>query len=91
MQEAVPVGEGKMLAVLNIGINDLTDLIKSNKNKNGICEIANDNAQKMEQQFQALFGEAAPRIVFMGRVGRSSTPKYRSVRLSYDELLKKGD
>ena len=44
MQEAVPVGEGKMLAVLNIGINDLTDLIKSNKNKNGICEIANDNA-----------------------------------------------
>ncbi len=44
MQEAVPVGEGKMLAVLNIEINDLTDLIKFNKNKNGICEIANDNA-----------------------------------------------
>ena len=83
-------------AVLKLGFQPCqTPVIFSEYLHKGVkfsdSEIANDNAQKMEQQFQALFGEAAPRIVFMGRVGRSSTPKYRSVRLSYDELLKKGD
>ncbi len=44
MQEAVPVGKGKMIAVLGTKINDLNDLIKLNKKENEICEIANDNA-----------------------------------------------
>ena len=44
MQEAVPVGEGSMIAVLGLKINELNDLIKKIDNKNGICEIANDNA-----------------------------------------------
>ena len=44
MQEAVPVGKGSMIAVLGTSINQLKDLIKKMGKKNGICEIANDNA-----------------------------------------------
>ncbi len=43
MQEAVPVGKGKMIAVLGLNIDQLSDFIKKNKTK-GVCEIANDNA-----------------------------------------------
>jgi|TARA_B110000211_G_scaffold220099_1_gene266446 [acyl-carrier-protein] S-malonyltransferase len=45
MQEAVPVGEGSMLAVLGLNIQEIINLMKKNNNKNGICEIANDNAE----------------------------------------------
>ena len=44
MQEAVPVGKGSMIAVLGTEINDIQNLIMTSKNNNGICEIANDNA-----------------------------------------------
>ena len=44
MQAAVSVGDGSMIAVLGVKINDLKDLLKSRINSNGICEIANDNA-----------------------------------------------
>ena len=44
MQKAVPVGRGSMIAVLGININELNNLIKSNNEINGVCEIANDNA-----------------------------------------------
>ena len=43
MQAAVPVGEGMMIAVLGTKIGLIKDLIKSKK-INGVCEIANDNA-----------------------------------------------
>ena len=43
MQEAVPVGKGKMLAVLGTEINVINELLNSIK-QNNICEIANDNA-----------------------------------------------
>ena len=43
MQEAVPVGKGKMLAVLGAEINVINELLNSIK-QNNICEIANDNA-----------------------------------------------
>ena len=42
MQEAVPVGQGSMAAVLGLNIIDLKNLLK--EQKKGICEIANDNA-----------------------------------------------
>ena len=42
MQEAVPVGQGSMAAVLGLNIIDLKNLL--NEQKKGICEIANDNA-----------------------------------------------
>jgi len=43
MQEAVPIGKGKMIAVLGLNIDQLSDFIKKIKTK-GVCEIANDNA-----------------------------------------------
>jgi len=45
MQDAVPVGKGSMIAVLGVKIFEIHDLLKHiNKKNNGVCEIANDNA-----------------------------------------------
>ena len=44
MQEAVPVGKGGMLAILGSAIEDINNYILEVKS-NGVCEIANDNAQ----------------------------------------------
>tara|TARA_B100000945_G_scaffold214749_1_gene173010 strand:- start:111 stop:1049 length:939 start_codon:yes stop_codon:yes gene_type:complete len=44
MQEAVPVGKGKMIAVLGSKIEELNNLIKQVNIKDA-CEIANDNAE----------------------------------------------
>jgi len=44
MQEAVPVGKGKMVAVLGMKTTELEELLKFKKETLGICEIANDNA-----------------------------------------------
>jgi len=43
MQESVPVGKGSMIAVLGSKIDELNKLIQDLK-INGVCEIANDNA-----------------------------------------------
>ena len=43
MQNALPRGEGGMIAVLGINISELTDLIKNTGNENS-CHIANDNS-----------------------------------------------
>ncbi len=45
MQEAVPIGKGSMIAILGLKTDEIQDLIDSRKNKKGICEIANDNAE----------------------------------------------
>ena len=66
MQEAVPVGEGGMVAVLGLNYKEIEELIKKQKNLNGVCEIANDNAEgqvilsghkKTLDSFQAIFKE----------------------------------
>ncbi len=44
MQEAVPLGEGSMLAVLGLDINEVKELLVILKEKTGVCEIANDNS-----------------------------------------------
>ena len=44
MQEAVPVGKGSMLAVLNLKFDEINLLLKNKNEIKGICEIANDNA-----------------------------------------------
>ena len=44
MQEAVPVGKGSMLAVLGLKTEELINMIQNINFKEGICEIANDNA-----------------------------------------------
>ena len=43
MQEAVPVGKGVMIAVLGSNIDDINNYINNSKEE-GVCEIANDNA-----------------------------------------------
>ena len=43
MQEAVPVGEGSMIAILGMTIDQINDYIKKIK-INKACEIANDNS-----------------------------------------------
>ena len=44
MQEAVPVGQGGMLAVLGSSAEDVNNYISLLKSK-GVCEIANDNSE----------------------------------------------
>tara|TARA_B100000902_G_scaffold369111_1_gene393016 strand:- start:36 stop:977 length:942 start_codon:yes stop_codon:yes gene_type:complete len=44
MQSAVSYGAGSMIAVLGLKIDDLNDLLKSRNINDGVCEIANDNA-----------------------------------------------
>ena len=44
MQDAVPVGRGGMLAILGTDIEEINNYISKVKS-NGVCEIANDNAQ----------------------------------------------
>jgi len=44
MQEAVPVGKGRMIAVLGMETANLENLIKTNNKIKDICEIANDNS-----------------------------------------------
>ena len=44
MQNAVPVGDGSMIAVLGTKIEVLNDLIKNCQSDKKVCEIANDNA-----------------------------------------------
>ena len=45
MQESVPVGRGSMIAVIGLGLDKIKNELENFKKKNnGICEIANDNA-----------------------------------------------
>ena len=44
MQEAVPVGEGSMIAILGLKYEEIEELLKKEINLDGVCEIANDNA-----------------------------------------------
>ncbi len=44
MQEAVPLGEGSMIAVIGIKAVEINNLLKLRSNEKGVCEIANDNA-----------------------------------------------
>ena len=44
MQNSVPVGSGSMIAVLGLKIDEVKNLLMSEKEKK-VCEIANDNAE----------------------------------------------
>jgi [acyl-carrier-protein] S-malonyltransferase len=66
MQEAVPVGQGSMIAVLGTKTDDIIDLLKLQNKDQGICEIANDNAdgqviisgnKKSIESFQVILKE----------------------------------
>ena len=45
MQEAVPVGKGKMIAILGIKTEEILNILKTIEKREGICQIANDNAE----------------------------------------------
>ena len=45
MQEAVPVGQGSMAAILGTKIDLIKEIINLNLKQNDVCEIANDNAE----------------------------------------------
>ena len=45
MQEAVPVGMGSMIAVLGMKTEEIEKLLKLRSKDNGVCEVANDNAE----------------------------------------------
>ena len=45
MQNAVPVGEGSMIAVLGLTIKEVKNVIQEIDIKDGVCEVANDNAE----------------------------------------------
>lgn len=60
MQNAVPVGEGAMIAVLGLDLEDMRT-IAAGAARNGVCEIANDNApgQTVLSGDAAAIGRAA--------------------------------
>ena len=43
MQNAVPNGEGGMVAILGVDLNEINEILSANKNK-FVCYIANDNS-----------------------------------------------
>ena len=45
MQEAVPVGNGSMIAVLGLKVEEIYSILQNKENIKGVCEIANDNAE----------------------------------------------
>ncbi len=44
MQSAVPVGKGKMIAILGLKTEEVKQILQNHNEKKDICEIANDNA-----------------------------------------------
>ncbi|MGJ8693203.1 MAG: ThiF family adenylyltransferase [Thalassotalea sp.] len=68
-----------------------TPVIFSEYLRNGVDFTTNQaavkNVIKVDAEFKSIIGEDnVQRSVFMGRLGRSTTPTSRSVRLSLDEL-----
>lgn len=79
-------------AALNLGFQPAqTPVIFSEHLRKGVKFTDNQptirNAEKMDMKFKQIFAETdTSQIIFMGRLGRSKAVKYRSVRLSLDEL-----
>ncbi|WP_368411517.1 ThiF family adenylyltransferase [Alteromonas sp. 1_MG-2023] len=79
-------------SVLNLGFQPCqTPVIFSNYLRNNVTftdnRITIKNADKMDENYKNIFGdEISKKIVFMGRLGRSEVPEFRSVRYSLDEL-----
>ncbi|SRR5579883_1054674 len=44
MQDAVPLGIGKMSAVLGLSMDEVRDIVQEVSQKDSVCEIANDNS-----------------------------------------------
>jgi [acyl-carrier-protein] S-malonyltransferase len=94
MQEAVPVGKGSMLAVLGLKTEELINMIQNINFKEGICEIANDNAngqiiisgdKESVQLFQNLLKEKKIKSIPL----KVSAPFHCSLMKPAAEIMKK--
>ena len=74
MQEAVPEGQGAMLAVLGVPSKEVEDFLKKIEIKEGECEIANDNSdsqiilsgnKKTIESVHKLFKENKKKSMFL--------------------------
>ena len=92
MQEAVPVGKGSMIAILGSKFEDIQKLILSS-NINGVCEIANDNAdgqvivsgnKDSVSQFQQVLKEKKKKFIPL----KVSAPFHCSLMKSAAEIMK---
>ena len=76
MQEAVPVGEGSMLAVLNLDIKEVNDFISKLKTS-GVCEVANDNATG-----QIIISGSANKIDELQKILKENKKKFITLNVS---------
>ena len=76
MQEAVPVGKGKMIAVLGSKIEEIKNFIKEVEKK-GVCEIANDNADG-----QAIISGDVDSIESLQNILRENKKKFIPLNVS---------
>ncbi len=76
MQEAVPVGEGSMIAILGSQIEDIKKFIKETK-INGVCEIANDNAVG-----QTIISGDVESVNFLQKTLKENKKKYIPLNVS---------
>ena len=94
MQEAVPVGKGSMLAVLGLKTEELNNMMQNINFKEGICELANDNAngqiiisgdKDSVQLFQNLLKEKKIKSIPL----KVSAPFHCSLMKPAAEIMKK--
>ena len=78
MQDSVPIGKGGMIAVLGIETDQILNLINLvNKEKDGVCEIANDNAYG-----QVIVSGDKEKIVFFQNFLKEKKVKSISLKVS---------
>ena len=76
MQEAVPLGKGKMIAVLGSKIDELNNFIKDVKIE-GVCEIANDNSEG-----QTIISGDIKSIDYLENILKENKKKYIPLNVS---------
>ena len=85
MQEAVPVGNGSMIAILGADIDEIKNLIQTNKKKETICEIANDNANGQVIVSGEKQGVQDFQLILREKNKNYSTKSKRTVPLYFNE------
>ena len=76
MQEAVPLGKGKMIAVLGSKIDELNNFINDVKIE-GVCEIANDNSEG-----QTIISGDIKSIDYLENILKENKKKYIPLNVS---------
>ena len=91
MQNAVPLGKGSMIAVLGLKIEELKEMLNKRDDKNGVCEIANDNADGQI----IISGEKSSVEIFQNNLKEknqiNSSQSERSISLFFNETSSRSD